>query len=159
MLDRNKMHASVLTLLMVLAVPGYLGADDETLQLVIGDEDVAAWMAINNAFSRVGNEDWDPAEKYWNGVLIQLGDYESIALPREPMEVFHSIIFEEEGTTVLTLTREDFLDHLLWVNIVARDEDDDRDDPMTEQDLDRLKLDPPSRLHRYLHPIWGGVTF
>lgn len=144
-------------ILLVAATATTLVAD-ETLTLEIEDEDVGVWMAINNAFSRVGNEDWNPGDKYWNGVLIQLGDFETMASSHAPMEVFHSVVFKEGSNEVLTLSRADFKSHLLWVNVVARDQDDDRDDPMTANDLDRLKLDPPSRLHRYLHPIWGGIT-
>ena len=158
MLDRRPRWTTILTVILAFGAPCFLAAEDKHLKLNISDEDVGAWMAINNAFTRIGNEDWPIRKKYWNGVLIQLGDLLSIAKPREPINIFRSVVFFKGKTKITEVTRKQFEDHEMWINIVAKGRAR-RDPPMTTYDLGRLKLVPPSKLHDQLIPLSGGITF
>lgn len=135
----------------------------EYIDIIIEDEDLAAWMTTNNTFIATPSGGWSNSKHLWNGVLIQLGDYQEMGTPSgtPPMALVQSVKFEQGGTTVKTLTRQDFTqaNHTIWINVVAKSQSDPRNDPMGPGDLAALRVTQPKSLRYYFNPFRGGITF
>lgn len=134
-------------------------------RLVLEDENLAAWMVINNTFTWTPpkpGETYNPATDYWTGVLFQLGTYEDFAT-KEQMAPFGSIKFLKEGKEVDLLTNEDFAEGgPMWVNVVVRAPKSDKKSPMKVSHLRALrvsKMPRPGKLDFYFDPYAGGITF
>ena len=120
--------------------------------LLIEDECLAAWMTINNvfAFQQTG---WE----YWNGVLIQLGAYTN--RNEQPMQLLKQFrIMGPNGTTLKTISRSDFQNKKICINIVCNR--GTRFKPLPDPDyLQKIFFDPPKSLHRFFQPDSGGILF
>jgi hypothetical protein len=120
-------------------------------------EDVAAWAAINNTFTRpfdVGGEGgW-----YWTGVLFQLGDF---TYQGDMQGTAKKRVQFYKGNVKLDyeLTSEDFKgDKPVWVNAQPRAI------PIEHPPMDLTHFykafpasDEPWKLHHYLDPFKGGI--
>lgn len=134
-------------------------------RIVIQDMDLAAWMTITNTFTWDGQQGtWDPSKNLWNGVLIQLGKYRNMVGAPEDILGEVWLIKDDPGNPVLRLTKNDFAQDTIWINVVAKRGDGGRVDPPMKWDhLDELRVTPradgavPS-LHHYFTPYRGGIT-
>lgn len=128
--------------------------------LVLESENLSAWMAINNTFTWAkGGKQAFPKDQYWNGVLIQLGQY----LRWEDdmyMKGFEKIDLYWQGKVVETIERDALTDkdNPTWINVVVRDQKSKLKDPMSKKHLRDLHLDPGCPLDGFMRPYPGGVT-
>jgi len=128
--------------------------------LVLESENLSAWMAINNTFTWIkGGKRAFPKDQYWNGVLIQLGQY----LRWEDdmfMKGFEKIDLSWQGQPVETIEHDAFTDkdNPTWINIVVRDQKSELKDPMSKKHLRDLHIDPGCSLDQFLRPYPGGIT-
>ena len=143
--------------------------------VVLESENVAAWMAVNNAFTFAwgtpvttktpGRRDANRPESYWNGVLIQLGKFRCIE-DDELLDGFKRIDFFSGKRRVGFLEPTDFQNgNIVWINIVNRGGRKDEPVPLAAF-RERLKLGQikgesfarANPLHHYLQPYPGGIT-
>ena len=133
-------------------------------KLTIEHENLAAWMTINNTF--VEYSKWDKEVHYWNGVMIQLGNFTDHQ-DKSLVPAFKTITLD--GAKKIVLSREDFEKHTIWINLIPEDlgEVPDRQDkaisqralPMHSGDWRRLFPDKEGRsIHQHLKPFAGGIT-
>jgi len=130
----------------------------KTFKLLLETENLAAWMAINNAFAchkRRGTEDW-PDDEYWNGVLVQLGRFKRVADEKRPLDPYSKIEIEfDDGKKPKELLRKNYKE--LWINVV--DKPTGKLPPMERAHCrDLLIGGDHKRLHHYLIPDEGGIT-
>lgn len=133
-------------------------------RLVIKDENLAAWMVINNTFickSPKKCPDWNPKIDYWVGVLFQLGTYSRFS-DGNPIPPFSTIRLLKDGKEVGSLKNEDFAKgEPMWVNIVTRAPlSKNHKPPMKQDDLEALRVSKkPGTLDYYFKPYPGAITF
>jgi hypothetical protein len=126
-------------------------------KLIIEDDRVAAWSAINNTFTM--QEQVDPRRLYdrvRHGMLIQVGSFQ-----RWPdkflMDRLKSIECKP-GKAGVKLGKVEIVDPGLtwWINIKQG-----AGDPMTYEDLKKLRIlpeQPQPTLHMFFAPYPGGIT-
>lgn len=127
--------------------------------LEIETEDLAAWMAINNTFAWDRQEQIDDKNRYWSGVLIQLGKYRKWE-DNTQMPGFETIKLFSNGELVDTIEKDAFADpdKPTWINIVVRAQKSKLKDPMSRKHLRALRIAPPEKLDKFLDPTAGGIT-
>ena len=156
-----------------------------TVEIAI--EDLAAFMPINNSFCKTAGENWPKHSPYWNGVLIQLGEYETHGdqqqIKKEDrthfegkrMDVFHRdeavVFYRQDGSpaTQLTLSLDELKTQCYWINVIptkpknindGENEERPRDLPLTVGDIGDLGIVNPIRpVCRHFKPFGGGITF
>lgn len=161
-----------------------------TMRIAIMDQVLAAWQPITNTFAASawpgGTEEHKThrLKKFWNGILIQLGTYES---KNEAIVPVKSILFCRNGDPVASLSAQEAFEDLVpneedktysmppdcnwaWINVVPRwNKKPDRGQPpvpkkdrppMEIGDLDSLRITGSTvqTLDRTLHPYAGGIT-
>ena len=122
-----------------------------------------AWTTINNTFTIIDPAAWPRLQKYWNGVLIQLGDHTD-AQAGGTMDEFQHVLLKLGGATVVDLLRQEFSDSTMWVNVVADRNPSPRDAPMRRWDLGELLVERmgspphPYTLRKHFDPFAGCIT-
>ncbi len=120
----------------------------KTANVVIRDENLAAWMPINNALENKIQSGRIP----WNGILIQLGDYK-----RFPQQTFPQgrelLVDVKRGDEIIdTVKTSDFQEGKVWINVVASNTDP-RPLPVDDnKDEDFDSLFPGGSFHKYFRP-------
>ncbi|HZM71398.1 MAG TPA: hypothetical protein VFB95_13650 [Candidatus Cryosericum sp.] len=127
--------------------------------LELQTENLAAWMPINNTFAWDKNASVDHDDRYWSGVLIQLGQYKKWGAD-QALQGFDKIDFYSNGKVEATIPNSAFTDNSkpTWINIVISKQNSKLMDPMSRKHLDDLRLDPPRTIDKYLKPYAGGIT-
>ncbi len=135
---------------------------EDRIKIVLEDENLAAWMVINNTFTWKKDQHYDPAENYWTGVLFQLGTYTNVSTG-DHLPPFGSIKFLKDGIEVGLFTTNDFRrGDPMWVNIVVGAPGSKKNPPMKQAHLKALRVSKnpaPGTLDYYFKPFPGGITF
>ena len=130
-----------------------------TFTLNLETENLASWMVTNNTFTWDKKESVPQKERYWNGVLIQLGHYKRWEDGAE-MHGFETVDLISQGQTVESIAPDAFTDpeNPTWINVVVRSAGPKLMDPMSPKHLRDALIAPASSLDRYLKPYPGGIT-
>jgi len=127
-----------------------------TFSLVLEDEDLAAWAAVNNCFPHKKGYATGPG-KYWNGVLFYLGSKRDIATGARK-HILHSnravVIEDAVGNALETFSATKIRETSCWINIIAANPNG-ASPPMTVQDY--LQLYPPLPPAEYFDRYPGGL--
>lgn len=129
--------------------------------LEIETENLAAWMVINNTFAWEKNEDFGKKERYWSGILIQLGQYKNWSYSNL-MDGFESIKLFKGTEELAPIKASEFNEQNKpsWINIVVRTPGSEKDlkDPMNRGHLEKLRIAPAFSLDKFFFPHAGGIT-
>jgi len=134
-----------------------MGNTSKPFSLIIKDECLSAWMAINNTFTARKHKRWPRAERYWDGVFFQLGKYKRLT-DRKYMDILGSVTLLEGSKAVWVLPAAELKGNSIWINIVANRVGSGVDSPMETADLPRLRHFRRS-LHYYFKPYKSCITF
>jgi uncharacterized protein YkuJ len=147
-------------------------------QLVIEDNALGAWIAMNNTFAMPTLASRDPHKHYyWAGILLQIGDYPVLPGTQPPRFEFDQLYFSKEGKVVGTpLMKGSYTNKKFWVNVVAK-RDTDYVAPLTDHDVAALYpgTNPAplcadatasdsrclrgNKIHGGMEPVTGIVTY
>ncbi len=104
-------------------------------------EDLATFIPINNTFCKTASHNWPTEAPYWNGVLIQLGEFETHGdeqqvrdtltrhIDRRRMNVFNddkddpgAVVFKkgDEPKPKHILSRDEIKSHTYWINVFPK---------------------------------------
>jgi hypothetical protein len=134
-----------------------MGTTSRTFSLIIKDECLSAWMAINNTFTATRSKQWPRAKRYWDGVFFQLGKYKRRA-DGKFMDILDAVTLYEGSTTIEAFSGADLRDNTIWINIVADRKRSLLADPMVKSHLRRL-VRTGRTLHNYFKPYRSCITF
>ena len=101
-------------------------SSDPEPNLLVEHEDAVSWMGISNSFVPAGET------TYWNGILLQLGDYEDSEIKFASVSLYTK---DDHVTPAYTFDRDDFD----WINVTS--EYPGMKDPVPDPD-DALALYP-----------------
>jgi hypothetical protein len=141
-------------------------------ELVIEDNSLASWIAINNTFALPDLALRDPSKAYyWAGLLVQVGDFPSSSPPFP--RTFKRVVLSKGGNVVREIVRDPA--KMFWINIVSRP-DSTQVDPMAPQNAVALYpsayaaglcpapgVDPNclrgQKIHSQMNPVLGILTY
>jgi len=125
--------------------------NNSNFRLIIKQENIAAWAAINNTFAHP-EETGNYGNWYWTGVLFQLGTFTH----QGDIRYESNKQIEVDGT--LMLDSAGLEDKRTWVDIRPVGSPDG-DPPMALKDFYRAfpSEERPWSLHHYLDPYPGGI--
>jgi len=127
----SRPHRFLGFLFAVLAISQVACNGEDDRKLVIEDNTLGSWIAINNTFAWPAVRDTDKLY-HWSGILFQIGDFPSAHYD------LAEITFSTEGSTIRTLSRSDYSDtsgKAFWINIVSRERNATHQPPMDPGDV------------------------
>jgi len=143
-------------------------------ELVIEDNSLASWIAINNTFALPDMALRDPSKTYyWAGLLVQVGDFPSSSAPFP--RTFKRVVLSKGGSVVKEIARDPA--KLFWINIVSSWPDTMLVEPLAPQNTAALYpsafaaglCNVPAgvdtmclrrgKLHSQMNPVLGILTY